>query len=392
LSPKLILLLIFLFPFHIHGQEGQRISQEQAQFIRAISLLNEDPEQAIDLLEELYANEQTIRIELEIARAYFSLGEYEIARAKFIAILDKELPISVRNNVEIFLSRIQERQSPFEFNINAVYDSNPMAVTTTNSVRLFGLDFDYTPQFEKRDEWGLQSIISFRKTLSPRIISGINFDFTKYEIDGHQRSYLSPYLSLNGFGSSNLNFGVSGIFDTYAGESLRNAIRLNTIYNLGIKFGSRISLFGSTEYSNYDEYDYLNGELSTLGVQSQRRLTENVTMLFSYSIKNSQAISSAYSYRGEEYRLGITRTNLFKNLEIKIEFNKDIRDYEGLQPFFGIYRNDKTDSISASITKRDFYFFGLRPVLNFTKLQNNSSVNIMNFDRDFVSLQFLKVY
>ncbi len=387
-----LLSLLFFVSILCYGQAEQQIDPEQGQFIRALAEMNQNPEVAIELLEDLYSRSPTIRIELELARAYFALGDYEESRIRFIEILDKDIPPLVRNNVEIFLRRINENLTPLTISLNAVYDSNPMAVTSTESIRLFGLDFDYTPQFEKKEEWGLQSRISYQKRLTTRIQTGFNLDYSQYQTSDHKRGSVRPYLSINGLLSPRISVLLSGIYEDFSGKHLREAINLNATLNLGIHFGTRINLFTSIENSNYDQFQYLDGNFKNFGFLFTKRLFENTNLEATLAADYSDPKDISYKFEGRRTQLSLTQSNLPMDMELRVNLAYSERDYEGLQPFFAIYRDDVLKSINLSLTKLDFYIFGVRPSISWSLQENSSNIDIMSYERDFFSIDFIKVY
>ena len=46
----------------------------------------------------------------------------------------------------------------------------------------------------------------------------------------------------------------------------------------------------------------------------------------------------------------------------------------------------------ASLIKRDFYVFGLTPVIEFTYQKNSSNIDFFSYNKFFVGLYFKNVY
>lgn len=389
---KIFFLVTFFLFTSLYSQTEEPITEDQAQFIRALAEVNQNPALSIQLLEDLYKKTPTIRIELELARAYFALGDYEESRLRFIEILEKDIPPLVRNNVEIFLRRINENLTPLTISVNAVYDSNPMAVTSTESIRLFGLEFDYNPQFVKQEEWGLQSRINYQKRLTPRMQTGFNFDYSQYQTSEHKRGSLRPYLSMNGILSPRLSIIFSGVYESFSSEHLRDALSVNANLNLGIHFGTRINLFSSIENSNYDQFKYLDGSFKNIGFQFTKRLFENTNLEATLAADYSDPKDISYKFDGRRIQLNLTQSNLPMDLEFGVNIAHSERDYEGLQPFFATYRDDALKSINLSLTKLDFYIFGVRPSISWSLQENSSNIDIMSYERDYFSIDFIKVY
>ena len=55
--------------------------------------------------------------------------------------------------------------------------------------------------------------------------------------------------------------------------------------------------------------------------------------------------------------------------------------FEGLQPMFGEYRNDRLVTCSLVLTKRDWDIQGFSPSLSVTRHDNVSSIDLYSFQR-----------
>jgi FimV-like protein len=101
------------------------------------------PQQAVFALERVLAAEpRDHRARLELARAYFALGDFEQARSLFQTVLDSRPPEQVKQNVQRFLDELHERTKlrDHQFTANAElrlgYDSNINSATTVDTVTL----------------------------------------------------------------------------------------------------------------------------------------------------------------------------------------------------------------------------------------------------------------
>lgn len=89
-----------------------------------------------------------LRARLELARAYFALGEYRRAKSEFEYVLSKNPPENVKKNVALFMDAIEEREKRFSTNrtlyadVHIGHDSNvnsgPSDSTITISDSSFG--------------------------------------------------------------------------------------------------------------------------------------------------------------------------------------------------------------------------------------------------------------
>jgi hypothetical protein len=59
---------------------------------------------------------------------------------------------------------------------------------------------------------------------------------------------------------------------------------------------------------------------------------------------------------------------------------------------WGQTRNDNGQIFYASLVKRDFYIFGLTPVIEANYQTNQSNINFFTYNKFFVGLYFKNVY
>ena len=137
--------VLLLAPFLFVGlAKSASLSEDaiQRRFEEGVALMSSNPEEAIEVFKILYQITGQTRVELELARSLFLAGNLADARAQFIDVLSKPIPITVRDKVEYYLSEIQKRQS-LKFTVGLYQDSNPGYVTSARTVSIFGQTLNY---------------------------------------------------------------------------------------------------------------------------------------------------------------------------------------------------------------------------------------------------------
>ena len=108
--------MLLLAPFFFVGTLSfaavpREPAQIQKEFQEAVNLMGVDPGAAAALFGDLYQETQAPRIQLEWARSLYLAGRLSEAKEQFIDVINKEIPITVRDKIEWYLSEIQKRQS-----------------------------------------------------------------------------------------------------------------------------------------------------------------------------------------------------------------------------------------------------------------------------------------
>lgn len=78
----------------------------QQRFEQGVSLMHTDIDEAVKVFQQLYEETGAIRVQLELARSLYIAEQLPDAKAQFIDILQKPMPITLRDKVEWYLSEI----------------------------------------------------------------------------------------------------------------------------------------------------------------------------------------------------------------------------------------------------------------------------------------------
>jgi hypothetical protein len=68
------------------------------------------------------------------------------------------------------------------------------------------------------------------------------------------------------------------------------------------------------------------------------------------------------------------------------------RNYWDVDPIWGAVRSDAGKVFSITLTKRDFYVFGLRPEVGYIYQVNNSTLPFYSYSKGMIGLFFKNVY
>ena len=112
---RVLLVAPFFFLGNLsHAAIARDPARVQKEFDQAIALMGPNPAAAAALFGELYQETLAPRIQLEWARSLYLAGRLAEAKEQFIDVINKEIPITVRDKIEWYLSEIQ-KDNPLNF-------------------------------------------------------------------------------------------------------------------------------------------------------------------------------------------------------------------------------------------------------------------------------------
>lgn len=352
-----------------------------------------NPQEAAEILKILYQQTGQIRIELEFARSLFLAGNLADAKAQFIHILSEDMPITVRDKVEYYLSEIQKRQS-FKFTIGLYEDSNPGYVTSTRTVSIFGQTLSYQPAQNTNSSPGLAVAVAAEREIVPQsnYFSQINANTVTFQTSAFNKQDFDASISKRwqGYDYKDLRAGYETMY--YGGYVLYNYPYVSTkfVFNEPSQDYYGFMVKGGT--LNYPQYTYLNGSQTQGNVFYNHNITRNLTLYTEVGGDSTIATQSAYSSRGFYGTLGTQVAEDSTQLQATLKASRSQRNYWQSDPFWGEVRQDSGNTYYFSITKRDFYIMGLRPSIDITYQTNNSSIPYFSYTKLFGGLFFTNVY
>jgi len=159
--------LLLLAPLFTVGSFAQSPTAYQQRFEQGVQFMQTDIDQAVVVFRELYTETGATRVQLELARSLYIAEDLDAAKTQFIDIVQKPIPITVRDKVEWYLSEIQKRQ-PAKFSVGVFQDSNPGQITSDRVFELFGQLFEYQPPTPTKTQTALSLVAEAERELGKR--------------------------------------------------------------------------------------------------------------------------------------------------------------------------------------------------------------------------------
>jgi hypothetical protein len=350
-------------------------------------------DESIRILEELSKITSSPRIKLELARAYYFAGRDADAKVLFKDSLQQDLPVPVRDKIEFFLNEIDVNLNPLSISFGLISDSNPRARPKEQQITLFGQNFNYKPDSEVKNELGLLTSIAYVSPQRKNKFLDFSFqlDHFDYSTKENDRTIFRTNLLKRPSSIPYIQYGFSYEESVLSYESL---YRLNSLVIALTKELDNKNAFvvtGKRGKIKFPDFNYLDGMQSSSTVTFIHDLNPYSKIFFDYSYETGDTQSDMYSYFSNIYGVGFKWSTNFQGIQISGKLSKSNREY-GFDPLFQTNRIDDRNLKTLSVTKRDFYVWGLRPSIEFTDDIYNSTIPIASYKKKIYSLMFTKVF
>lgn len=365
----------------------------QQRFEHGAQLMQTDIDAAVVVFRELYTETGAIRVQLELARSLYLADELDAAREQFIDILQKPIPITVRDKVEWYLNEIQKQQS-VRVTFGLFQDSNPGQITSERTFELFGQLFEYQPPTPTESQLALNFGLEAERELGSRsgLYAQANLSTLTYETSDYNKQVIDLSLAKRweDYNYKDVEVGNQTMF--YGGEFLYNMPYVSSTLVFNRPNQDYWGVSGQIGLLDYPDYSYLNGPQTQVRTFYNHNVTENLTAFFEVGGDHTDAKERPYDSNGYYGTIGTQIAHSPTSLQLNLKATWSGRDYGAEDPLWGKIRRDHGQMLYASLIKRDFYVFGLTPVIEFTYQKNSSNIDFFRYNKFFVGLYFKNVY
>lgn len=391
LNPKAWALAVVLTLASSVGAQTPQLYQQR--FEQGVSLMHTDIDEAVKVFQQLYEETGSIRVQLELARSLYIAEQLPDAKAQFIDILQKPMPITVRDKVEWYLSEIQKRQSAKVY-VGVFQDSNPGQITSERTFELFGQLFEYQPPTPVDTQTAFSLALQAERELQPK--SGIYAQASVSTLTYETASYNKQIIDLSmakrweDYNFKDIRIGNQSMF--FGGKFLYNMPYVSSTAVFNRPNQDYYGFSGLVGQLEYPDYSYLDGTQAQIRGFYNHNLTENLTAYVEVGADHSFTQEKAYSSTGFYGAIGTQVAHSPSSLQLNLKATFSTRKYNGVDPVWGVTRNDNGQIFHASLVKRDFYILGMTPVIEATYQTNKSNIGFFGYQKLFVGLYFKNVY
>ena len=387
-------LLILAAIFYLGATNAQTPQEFQKRFEAGVIMMDRDIHQAVIIFATLYNETKSVRVQLELARSLFLAGRLAEAKVQFIDILQKPVPITVRDKIEWYLSEIQKRDA-VKIYIGVIQDTNPGQITSLRAFNIFGQTLYYQPALPTDVQTGINFTVEAEREIQPgsglfaqASVSTVTYPETM--MFNRQTFDTSIIKRWQDFDYKDIRVGNEFMF--YGSTLLYDSPYVSTRMVFNQPNQNSFTVFAKVAALDFPNYTYLNGTQVQGSLGYNYSIMRNLSTNVEIGGDRTTAAITAYSSYGMYASLGVQVAEDSTNLQLNARVTAIQRNYWDIDPVWGQTRSDAGIVYSATLTKRDFYVMGLRPELGFMMQNNNSNIGFYSYNKAVVGLFFKNVY
>lgn len=372
-------------------QTAKPVSEEEViekRFLLALIDLEEGaPRTAAETLESILSSHpDLLRVRLELARAYYFIGDDRKARYHFSLVLGTDqLPRGVENSVEAFLNRIQARKRwSADFALAVLPQSNVNQATEGENVHIGPLTLRLGEEARRSSGVGLQ--LSSGGAWQP-VLGG---DWRgRLAFSGRKRHYKNSRWNDLILAS---DVGVLRLFD---GGSLGGGVRLLRRWIDDQGYQTQRGLWGGWQqiflrrnrldmnvelvHLDYDERNSGDGWSIRLSPDFYRSLSAHSRLRLELDMQMIIAREGYESSRLLGIGAGVTH-GFAGGFVMAADIGLHVQRYRGNHPLFARRRRDIFGFASVRLLHREIRWLGFAPYVEYRHERNYSNLDFFGYD------------
>lgn len=353
----------------------------------------------------LYLKPNFQAAQLELARGYFLLEQYDLAKQTFLRVLTATPPLSVRDKVNVFLAVIEKRELRNQPRLLAYFEGTSGYDSNTNFSPDNASFFSPILGEGTLDDSGISKAggfndllagISYYKSFDEQVTQFFRLDLADHNIWWTGDIDTLAYTAQMGFISQSRGgncFSGQFLYQNYelAGEAYRSMVGLaaSSSYSLSpqrsIQFGASLLEF---DYETLDNRDAVEYNLSA-GINQQSNFLYPAFWSASLQLgRDDPELSSATTAAQTERDFGRVvlsqRVPLSDRLALTATVSYQENKYAGEDILFVVTREDELMDITLQLDWRWDIHWRLRLETGYK--QQNSNIDIYQYDRTHAQL------
>ena len=358
-------------------------------------------DEAVALLHAMLVQRpELVRVRLELARAFFYKGEDSLARDHFERVLAGELPASVKGNVRRFLSQIRARRRWTAYlgvsiapdtNIGGASDEEfiylldvPFLRDNADDLITSGVGVSVWTGGEYQHPVGNRLRLRAGADLARREYAGGEFDETNVAVHAGPRWLIDRRTEASLLANVRRRWAAGEIDFDAPGARLQARRRLTARVSGNVRASWERRLYRERDHLDGPVFDVLLGGTWTIAPI----LRANAS--FGYSRERPETLRHRNDSR--RVRAGLSAI-LPRGFNMRASAQIRWTDYDGNWGFFtgssSTPREDRTDTLSLSLHKRDFTLFGFAPQLVVTHEERDSTAQLHDYNRTRAEIRFV---
>ena len=338
---------------------------------------------AISIFRSLFRSTRTRRVQLELARALFLDRQYKESKRLFLEVFENpNVPLSVRENIKLYLDEADAALGQLKFSFEIVADSNPAGFTDARKVTIAGQTLRIEDPPENDTVLGIKYDLAATKALTEdaSITSYLKATFVDYEGGQFDRWRTDLGLSLAPRSTPRFRARMGYEQAVFDGSQLY-AFPYATLIFIPDPL-NQFRLNTELQYGQLDvkTADYLSAHRFIGNVNAKRQFSRDSWVAANVFVEHDDAKEDAYSYWGGGIgaELSIPMNDYWG---AKLFGSLALRDYEDHDPLFGSSRRDQAYTAGISFFSRLMEILGREPEIGFRYEKRDSNQAFFEFDR-----------
>ena len=352
----------------------------------------------------LIDNPRLLRVRLELARAFYLMGEDDLARRHFEIVLAADPPEAVVANVTNFLSIIQSRRR-WKFNVGAALapDSNIGGTSEERTIYIFGLPFERNVEELTTSGIGVSlwggAEYHYPVLDDVRIRAGGQFARREYEQSQFDQLFVGTHLGPRWLIDRDTELSVLGSARQRWIGTAPDDRELGSRFEVGHRLTQRVTVSGQASWHGrrYRTRSFLDGPILDTAVSAHWVVTPTVRLEFSGGYGRQRPKTLRWRTRTRWLGTGVS---VILPLGFNLGLGGEVRwtdYYESEGRWFPFVvdnsaRKDRTRSLRASVHNRGFTLFGFSPELVVVNEERETNAQLYDFDRTRGELRFVQQF
>ncbi|MYD92959.1 MAG: DUF560 domain-containing protein [Chloroflexi bacterium] len=344
---------------------------------------------------------ELVRVRLELARAFFLKGEYDLSRAHFEHVLAGNPPAAVVANVQSFLTRIRaQRRWTLRGGFALAPDTNIGATSEERIIYISGLPFERDAEElstsgiglsawlsgEYQYPWGERRRLRAGADLSRRDYAGSRFDQTFVSVHGGPRWLVGANAEASALASVQRRW--------FAGDQLYDALGVRL--EAGRRVSRRVTTHAQASYHarGYRTQTHLDGPVADIVLGGAWIASSTVRADAALGWGQERTEMERWRHERKWLRLGVSVV-LPRGFTVGGSGEMRWTDYEGNwfpHTTGGEPREDRTRSLRLSVYNRAFAWRGFSPRLSLVHEVRKTNAQLYDYRRTGGELSFVRVF
>jgi hypothetical protein len=372
---------------------GQSYDPEvQGRFLEGARLLETgDYEGAARIFRALLQTVPSPRIKLELARALFLQRRYGEARVLFREVaLDPTTPWQVRENVEVYIGRIDAAVGFTRFSVSMVSDSNPRNITDQREFTIGGVRLTFQPPEDNKKVYGLRYGAQIFQPLLPEagLSAYANGSYLDYPDDTFDRLTVDGGLAktLGEHREASVKAGIEA--GTFGGKALYHLPYVGAGYLFSASEAHRLTGEMKFGKATFPDFSFLDATYTSIALSGSRAISKSTVLSLGGTVEHSVAREDPYSYDGVTISPGALFLMPDPAVVLRADASFGARKYAEADPIFGGQRLDHRTTLALTLKSREWQWQGFHPGLTLSFEENRSTLDFYSYRKVNVALVF----